>query len=77
MINIDKMSFSLDCIRRDMQNQAGTKTMSRSLKLLYRGLNNEELELFVKYRNTMEEVSRYLKVKAEQEERLKNADIPV
>lgn len=77
MIDIDKMSFSLDCIRRDMQNQVGTKTMSRSLRLLYKGLSNEELELFAKYRNTMEDVSCYLKAKAEQEERLKNAGIPV
>lgn len=77
MINIDKMSFSLDCIRRDMRNQASTKVMSRAITLLYRDLTAEELELFAKYRNVMEDVRSYVKAKAEQEERLKNADIPV
>lgn len=77
MINIDKMSFSLDCIRRDMQNQASIKVMSRAITLLYRDLTAEELEFFAKYRNVMEDVRSYVKTKAEQEERLKNAGIPV
>ena len=77
MINIDKISFSLDCIRRDMQNQASIKVMSRAITLLYRDLTAEELEFFAKYRNVMEEVTTYVKAKAEQEERLKNAGIPV
>lgn len=77
MINIDKMSFSLDCIRCDMKNQASTKLMSRAITLLYRDLTAEELELFAKYRNVMEDVRSYVKAKAEQEERLKNAGIPV